>query len=82
MTRVIVHAGFYKTGTTSLQAYLARHRAALAPWFDYYGQADFEQAGAEARIYGQRPFPWRKARFRAALRRFLAGIPDAATSTP
>jgi hypothetical protein len=31
MTRVIVHAGYHKTGTTSLQDFLHRNRAALAP---------------------------------------------------
>lgn len=29
--RIILHAGFHKTGTSSLQAILARHRAALLP---------------------------------------------------
>lgn len=77
MTRVIVHAGFHKTGTTSLQQHLARHRAALKPWFDYYGQNDFQNAGARARVYAQRPFFWRRIAFRNALRRFLDGIPDA-----
>lgn len=79
MTRVIVHAGFHKTGTSSLQIYLARHRAAFKPWFDYYGQADFEQAGARARVYAQRRFRWRLHAFRKALRRFLAAIPDCET---
>lgn len=77
MTRVIVHAGFHKTGTTSLQNHLAQHRAALKPWFDYYGQNDFLSAGARARIYAQKPFFWRRLRFRAAFRRFLTAIPDA-----
>ena len=76
---VIVHAGFYKTGTTSLQKYLARNRRALKPVFDFYGQDDFKSAGARARTYAQRPFFWRRWRFRRALARFLADIPDAAT---
>jgi len=79
MTRVIVHAGFHKTGTTSLQGFLARNKNALKPWFDYYGKADFLQAGAAARIYGQRRFPWRRRRFAKAFARFLASIPDAET---
>ena len=29
--RIILHAGFHKTGTTSLQSALAAHRAALVP---------------------------------------------------
>lgn len=74
--RVLVHAGFHKTGTTSLQNFLHRNRKALGPHFAYYGKADFLQAGANARIYGQKPFPWRMAAFRRSLRRFLATVPD------
>lgn len=77
MTRVLVHAGFHKTGTTSLQKYLAQNRAALAPYFDYYGQDDFKSAGARARIYAQKPFIWRRHRFRGTFQRFLSGIPEA-----
>ncbi|GHE98748.1 hypothetical protein GCM10016455_19350 [Aliiroseovarius zhejiangensis] len=76
MTHVIVHAGFHKTGTTSLQDFLAQNRTALAPWLDYYGQRDFMNAGAAARLYAQRPFPHRLYVFRRAFRTFLAAIPD------
>ncbi len=74
MTRVIVHAGYHKTGTTSLQDFLHRNRAALAPHLRYYGKADFFAAGAHARIYAQKPFPWRLWRFRRALRHFLDAV--------
>ncbi len=77
MTRIIVHAGFHKTGTTSLQKYLAETRPLLAEWFSYYGQDDFKVAGARARIYAQKPFYWRRLRFRRAFAAFLAEIPDA-----
>lgn len=77
MTRVIVHAGFHKTGTTSLQDYLKQNRTALQPCLTYYGKADFPQAGAHARIYGQHRFWWRRLMFRRAFRRFLAAIPEA-----
>ncbi|MCB1368679.1 MAG: hypothetical protein KDK00_13000 [Rhodobacteraceae bacterium] len=77
--RVIVHAGYHKTGTTSLQDFLSANRRALKPWLSYYGKADFLAAGAHARLYGQRPFPWRLWRFRRAFRQFLDGIDDAAT---
>lgn len=76
MTRVIVHAGFHKTGTTSLQDFFSANAAALAPYLAYYGKADFLQAGADARRYAQRPFPHRLYRFRKSLRRFLSSIPD------
>ena len=77
MTRVIVHAGFHKTGTTSLQDFLKENQTALAPFFSYYGKADFLQAGANARIFAQRPFYWRRLAFRRSFRRFLNHIPDA-----
>lgn len=77
MTRVIVHAGFHKTGTSSLQHYLAAHRAVLAPYLAYYGKADFPAAGSRAREYGQRPYFWRRLAFRRALRAFLDPIPAA-----
>lgn len=80
MTRVIVHAGFHKTGTSSLQTFLAENRAALAPWFDFHGVGDRLHASAvAARIYAKKPFPWRLRRFRMALRRDLAALPDAET---
>ena len=75
--RVVVHPGFHKTGTSSLQSYLHRHRKAFAPWFDFYGKDDFLKAGSAARIYAQKPFPWRLRAFRRRLDAFLAGIPDA-----
>ena len=74
--RVLVHAGFYKTGTTSLQGFLADNRAALAPWFAYYGQGAFHDAGARAREYAQAPFPGGLKAFRLALRSFLSEVPD------
>jgi hypothetical protein len=75
--RVIVHPGFHKTGTTSLQSYLGKNRGLFAPYFAFYGKADFLQAGSAARIYAQKPFPWRLRAFRARLDTFLANIPDA-----
>lgn len=77
MTRIIVHAGFHKTGTTSLQRYLAQNAPELAPYICYYGQNDFLNAGALARIYAQRPFRWRLWAFGWAFRRFLRRLPDA-----
>ncbi len=73
--RVLIHAGFHKTGTTSLQDFLKLNRDALSEHFDYYGKNDILNSGSSARLYSQRPFPWRLARFRRTLRRFLDGIP-------
>lgn len=79
MTRVIVHAGFHKTGTTSLQDFLRTNQAALTPHLRYFGKTDFRAAGAHARIYAQRPFPWRLWRFRRSLSRFLRKLPPGGT---
>ncbi|MDQ2095809.1 hypothetical protein [Rhodalgimonas zhirmunskyi] len=79
MTRIIVHAGFYKTGTTSLQNYLAANHKALTPWFDYYGPGNISHTGQYAREYAQRPFPWRRRRFARALRTMLAAMPEPAS---
>jgi hypothetical protein len=79
MTRVFVHAGFHKTGTTSLQNFMTANSAALAPWCRYYGKTDFPSAGAHARTFAQRPFPWRLWPFRRALRRFFDTVPDGGT---
>ena len=76
MTKVIVHAGFHKTGTTSLQDFFSLNKEALAPHLAYYGKSDFLSAGSHARIYAQRPFPHRLLKFRKSLRRFLKSIPD------
>lgn len=77
MTHVIVHAGFHKTGTSSLQDYLRAHRARLADRVTIYLKDDFLDAGNAARRYGMRPHPWRMWRFRRALREFLNAIPEA-----
>lgn len=74
--RVIVHVGFHKTGTSSLQSYLGKHRDLFAPHFAFYGKADFLQAGSAARIYAQKPFPWRLRQFRDRFDTFLQSIPD------
>lgn len=79
MTRVLVHAGFHKTGTTSLQSYLAQNSKALAPYFTFYTKDAFPEAARLSRLYGQRRFPWRRKAFRAAFAGFLSGIPDAAS---
>ena len=75
MTRVIVHAGFHKTGTTSLQDFLKDNSDALPPWLTYYGKAEFVGVDAAARTFGQRPFWWRRLWFRRSFRRFLERIP-------
>jgi len=77
MTRVIVHVGFHKTGTSSLQSYLGNNRNQLAPYLTFYGKKDFLEAGSAARIYGQKPYFWRRRQFRRRFDGFLTSIPDA-----
>lgn len=77
VVRVIVHPGFHKTGTSSLQSWLGQNRRALKPYLSFYGKADFLAAGSAARIYGQKPYPWRLRAFRRGFDRFLSKIPDA-----
>lgn len=73
---ILIHAGFHKTGTSSLQAFLELNRGLLEDHFLFYGKDDFLNAGAAARRYGQRPFPWRLRVFRKRFRTFLATLPD------
>lgn len=76
MTRVIVHAGFHKTGTTSLQALLERNQKALRPYCTIYLKTALGRARYLGRWYGQRPVFWRRWLFRHGFRAFLRGIPD------
>ena len=58
--RVIFHAGFHKTGTTSLQHALGAHRAALAPFYLVETRAlspRLTAAAEAARAYSAAPAP-------------------------
>ncbi|KMW60530.1 hypothetical protein AIOL_000686 [Candidatus Rhodobacter oscarellae] len=77
MTRVIIHAGFHKTGTTSLQSFLKANRARLAPHAAIYMGQQLGEARRLGRIYGERPLPWRRWAFRRGLTAFLNDVPDA-----
>jgi len=78
MTRVIVHAGFHKTGTSSLQTYLGQNRAALRPWLSFAGVGDrLHRSAVAARVYAKKPFSWRLRQFRRAMRADLAALEDA-----
>jgi hypothetical protein len=79
MTRVIVHAGFHKTGTTSLQGFLKRNAKALSPYIAIYQKQALKRARHPGRLYGQFPVVWRRWLFRFAFREFLATVPDAPT---
>lgn len=78
MTRVIVHAGFHKTGTSSLQDYLGKQYHALLPWFTFYGTGNaLHRSAVASRIFAKKPFPWRLRAVRKALRADLAALPGA-----
>lgn len=77
MTRVIVHAGFHKTGTTSLQAFLERNAKLLKPYTAIYLKTDLGRARYLGRWYGQRSVFWRRWLFRRGFREFLQTVPDA-----
>jgi len=47
--RILIHAGFHKTGTSTVQDFLKANRETLRPYFLYYGKADFRALGALAR---------------------------------
>ncbi len=74
--RILVHAGFHKTGTSTIQGFLRSNRRALRPWFIPFAKEAFPEVGKLTRIFGQRPFPWRKRAIRRGLRDFLASVPD------
>ncbi|WP_380056676.1 hypothetical protein ACFE33_02930 [Falsihalocynthiibacter sp. SS001] len=75
MTRVIVHAGFYKTGTTSLQRYFERNAHRL-DGVHYFKKDAFSDSAVAARMYALRPFIWRRLSFRRAFERALETLPD------
>ncbi|WP_102109518.1 hypothetical protein [Oceaniglobus roseus] len=74
--RVIVHAGFHKTGTTSLQAFVERHRKALSPYAQIHIKTDLGRARYLGRWYGQRPSAFRRWLFRLGLAAFLRRLDD------
>lgn len=78
MTRVIVHAGFHKTGTSSLQDYLRDVRHLLPDDIAVHLKEDFPEAANLAHRYGERPYRWRLLRFARSLRRYLDGVDDRA----
>ena len=79
MTRIIIHAGFHKTGTTGLQDFLRLNRAALSDHADIYLGQQLGEARRAGRLYGERPWFARRRHFQRSFASFLATIPDADT---
>lgn len=74
--RIIVHAGFHRTGTTSLQQWLRKNRALLEPHVAFYLREDFEKLHQAGMGFGRKPTAWRLKQFRQRLDRLLGNIPD------
>lgn len=77
---VVIHAGFHKTGTTSVQAALAAHREALAPVFALQlprGPA-FRTLTRAARLWSAERRPMAMRLYRQALAQWLGGLDLAA----
>ncbi len=77
--KIIVHMGFHKTGTSSLQSYLRRYKNELKPYADIYLHEDFGHLGETGRAYARFTTIVRRLLFRRSLRNFLASIPNAET---
>lgn len=73
-TRIVVHPGFHKTGTTSLQRYLNSNSKLIEDAFNFY--THMGDSGARARFYGHKSFPWRLWAFQRSFRQFLNTVPD------
>ncbi len=79
MTRVILHTGFHKTGTTTLQRFMMRNRDALAPFCIFWNRAELASSLNAARRYGRAPNTWRLFQFRRAFRADIKTLPKTET---
>ena len=75
--RVILHAGFHKTGTTTLQQALLRNRRALAPHLRLIPRERMMPAGRTARAWSASRDPLEMAVFRYELAQAVEGWDDA-----
>lgn len=73
--RVLVHAGFHKTGTASLQAQLRLLRDDLLPFFRHYGPEDMGDVPALATAFGRAPNDDSRRAFRQGFARFATQLP-------
>ncbi|MEO1312915.1 MAG: hypothetical protein AAFV27_03450 [Pseudomonadota bacterium] len=73
--RVILHAGFAKTGTTTLQMFMVNNRVALEPHVRFYSQKRYVQAADACRRTYKRPRnPYYRLRFAISMLRFLFSV--------
>ncbi|HEY0212300.1 MAG TPA: hypothetical protein VGC40_01745 [Paenirhodobacter sp.] len=72
--RVIIHAGFHKTGTSTVQQTLRAHRDDLAPRWRLGLEADFADAAASGRAYSVGRSALDLGLFQGALADWLDGL--------
>ena len=75
-TKIIVHAGFHKTGTTTLQAFLNHNRKNFGKDTHVYLGREYGKLSFLGRRYGLAPMPQRLRRFRNGVQAFLADVPE------
>ncbi|WP_343081885.1 hypothetical protein [Ostreiculturibacter nitratireducens] len=74
MIRILVHPGFHKTGTTSLQRMLQANHDRLGPGIHVALREDMTAVAETARAYSVRQDPVELALFRGLLAAFLAKL--------
>lgn len=79
MTRIILHVGFHKTGTSSIQGFFRRNSERLSHHLLFVSMEDIHETAVAARLYSLRPFPWRRRRLVAAANALVASLPDGKT---
>lgn len=77
MTRILLHTGFHKTGTTTVQAFLRANRERLAPHVALCLHEELGEASNAGRDWAERPSRWRLLGVRRSLRRAFARLPEA-----
>jgi hypothetical protein len=68
---VIIHAGFHKTGTTSVQAMIERERERLNVFAQFYVKSEIGPASKISRRYSWFPNRFTLAKFEVSFTRFL-----------
>ncbi len=71
---VILHPGFHKTGTSSLQRGLAAHDAIMAPRLRYVLMTEMPEVIRAARKYSRKPKPMNLAAFGEAFDTFIQSL--------
>lgn len=75
-TRVILHAGFHKTGTTSAQNFLRANRAVIWPHAAFALKFRFEEVTRAARAFSNTRDAFAREKFRFRFIGFLGRLPN------